>query len=185
VLTYLTCHVDFELPEGSSGTWVVSEEFVKGTNDAGENVVSRRVCVHGVIVADDCFGDVYMISLANIMDDMKQVLEATSVSLPQETPAIARLMHSQNFRLPHSAEASGQQRMPNAESQGRASATFTTPAEVRTSTTPRYETMTDRSPKDQVWRCCQCGDFGMSTWQTSCHNCGHSLCSFNCVVAYI
>jgi ABC-type ATPase with predicted acetyltransferase domain len=182
-LTQLTYRVDFELPEGSSGTWVVSEEVVMDTNDAGENVVSRMVCVHGVIVADDCYGDVYMIPLANILDDMKQVLNASSVSLPQDSAAIARLIQWQSFRLPHSAEAAGQQQVHAAEDQSRASTAFTKAAEVRTSSTSQFQPATDQN-KETVWVCCQCGDAGMSTWQTNCHTCGHSRCSFNCIVDY-
>jgi hypothetical protein len=41
-----------------------------------------------------------------------------------------------------------------------------------------------RGPSDgeTVWQCCKCGDGGMSTWNSSCHSCGHTRCDYGCCV---
>ncbi|KAF1933419.1 uncharacterized protein M421DRAFT_88639 [Didymella exigua CBS 183.55] len=90
---------NYELPEGSSGTWVVSEDFVNDTNDAGEDFRCRIVYVHGIVVADDCYGDVYMIPILDIMNDAKQALNATSVTLPRNTREATHLVQSKSFNL--------------------------------------------------------------------------------------
>lgn len=91
--------VELELQEGSSGTWVVSEKMVFEPDDTGNNIATRVVYVHGQLVADDGYGDVYMIPLAGILGDIKNVLGVSSVSLPYDTNEILRLLQLRSFSL--------------------------------------------------------------------------------------
>jgi hypothetical protein len=91
--------VEFELQEGSSGTWVVSEEMVFEPDDTGNNIATRVVYVHGILVADDGYGDAYMIPLADILGDIQNVLGVSSVSLPHDTNEVVRLLQMESFSL--------------------------------------------------------------------------------------
>lgn len=51
----------------------------------GHVVLVCSVSVHRVIVADDCFGDVYIVLLAKIMENLKLSSKWTLVSLPLNT----------------------------------------------------------------------------------------------------
>lgn len=53
--------------DGDSGAWVVDEELLE---------------VHGHVVADDVFGDAYVISMNDIVTDIKRCFGAVSVDLP-------------------------------------------------------------------------------------------------------
>jgi hypothetical protein len=58
---------DAELYPGSSGAWVIA---------------TSTQTVIGHIIADDPFGDVYIVPIVDILADVKAVLDAKSVSLP-------------------------------------------------------------------------------------------------------
>jgi hypothetical protein len=60
------------LPSGSSGSWIVRP-------DANLNRV------YGVLVADDAFGDIYMVPLDDIMVDIRNELDADMVTLPHHS----------------------------------------------------------------------------------------------------
>ncbi|KAF2993813.1 hypothetical protein E8E13_001425 [Curvularia kusanoi] len=82
-----------ELPEGKSGTWVISESHDDAS--AQKTVVNA----HGIAIADDGYGDIYMIPLSDIMADIERVSGTSSVSLPRDTDEIARLIELEHFSL--------------------------------------------------------------------------------------
>jgi len=52
--------------------------------------------VFGQVVADDVLGDVYMVPLCDIFEDVKQALDAREVRLPQSTAEIDHLLRFMN-----------------------------------------------------------------------------------------
>jgi hypothetical protein len=57
------------LPAGSSGSWVVNE---------------RSCEVYGHVVADDPFGDVFVVPLSDVLNDIKQAVDAVAVTLASQ-----------------------------------------------------------------------------------------------------
>jgi hypothetical protein len=53
------------LPKGSSGSWVISADRTK---------------VYGVIAATDCFGDLWMVRMIDIMKDIQEEFDAVKVA---------------------------------------------------------------------------------------------------------
>lgn len=154
---------------------------MKDTNDAGEDLICRMVCVHGIIVADDCYGDVYMIPLIDIMNDTKQALNATSISLPHDTHAVTRLIQTQCFDVQTAADALVSARtsvVPTAsgpERKRKLSMTLTEEAIVST-TSPPPPRSTVSMGKNNVWYCSECGDGPYGEWNPTCPGCGHACC---------
>jgi DNA-directed RNA polymerase subunit RPC12/RpoP len=54
--------------------------------------------VYGQVVADDMFGDVYMIPLQGIMDDIKTLLDAAVVRLPASSKELRQILMTQLHR---------------------------------------------------------------------------------------
>ena len=174
--------VDFELYEGSSGSWVVSEEIAFEPHDSGNHIATRVACIHGILVADDGYGDIYMIPLADIMDDIKHELDVSSVSLPPDTREIRRLLQLESFLL-HDNDPSPE--LSTTAALDATSSLNTSPAEsasVRTQN-PSSDSAT-ALPRDAVWYCSNCGDGPMGPWGEACDNCGHTYCSACTVEKY-
>ncbi|KAJ4387899.1 hypothetical protein N0V93_008502 [Gnomoniopsis smithogilvyi] len=66
---------DSEVEYGDSGSWVVAESCLG---------------VYGHVIADDVFGDAYVIPMPDILDDIRQFLGASSVGLPSAPDIIAK-----------------------------------------------------------------------------------------------
>ncbi|KAF2823930.1 hypothetical protein CC86DRAFT_408947 [Ophiobolus disseminans] len=92
-----------EIPLGSSGTWVLTESEgwpVDNRSDWPEEAalgdfdgaVERLVRVFGHVAADDAFGDVYMVPLVDILEDIKKELSARDVRLPESTSEIEMML---------------------------------------------------------------------------------------------
>ncbi|KAB2100473.1 hypothetical protein AG0111_0g11329 [Alternaria gaisen] len=76
------------LPDGVSGTWVTARPtgFVKS------------ISVYGQVIADDMFGDVYMIPLRAIIDDIRSLMDAAVVRLPKSMKELSQILTSQSQR---------------------------------------------------------------------------------------
>ena len=167
--------IEFELHEGSSGSWVVSEEMVLEPDDSGNDIETRIVCVHGVLVADDGYGDVYMIPLADVLDDIKKVLGVSMVSLPHDTKEIAALLQLEKFSL-HKDESPPV--LPTTAASRTTSSlnmTLTESASVRAHAQSPSASQ-DTSTK-WVWYCDECGGGPMDMKNPYCTHCTHEYCS--------
>jgi len=87
----ILCDIDAgkRIRDGVSGTWVTSP-WTRGFNGS--------ISVYGQVVADDIFGDVYMISLPDIMDDIKTLTGAAGVRLPRSLKELQELLSNQRGR---------------------------------------------------------------------------------------
>jgi hypothetical protein len=99
VLTHL------DVPIGSSGSWVLTEsedwpgdnssEWPEPATQVGcQNKIERLLRIHGQIVADDAFGDVYMVPVVDILEDIRQELNAREVRLPESNFELQELLSS-------------------------------------------------------------------------------------------
>ena len=66
--------------DGDSGSWIVDE---------------LRLEVHGHVVADDVFGDAYVIPMNDILNDIQRCLGAKSVDLPSRIDIISMAAQQQ------------------------------------------------------------------------------------------
>ncbi|CAN9398061.1 unnamed protein product [Alternaria alternata] len=80
------------LLNGASGTWVTSQPAQ--VLDRNVNPIS----VYGQVVADDVFGDVYMIPLRCIMEDVKILMDAAVVRLPSSIKELRQILVAQMDR---------------------------------------------------------------------------------------
>jgi hypothetical protein len=64
-----------------SGCWIL--------RDISSSSSDRSTTFYGQVVCDDIFGDVYVVPLVDILDDIKEVLNASKVSLPPSSLALA------------------------------------------------------------------------------------------------
>ncbi|KAF3038133.1 hypothetical protein E8E12_006224 [Didymella heteroderae] len=100
---------EFDLPIGSSGSWVVSERSLpnEGARFKGEvkseEAKINEISVHGMIIADDFFGEIYMLPLDEIIASMEEAMSGMSISLPSDTNEIVRLLNEQSFRMDRTA----------------------------------------------------------------------------------
>jgi len=65
-----------------------------------------KITVLGQVVADDALGDVYMVPLCDILDDVKHVLDAQAARLPEnnsEINTILRMMHDTGIAISDTA----------------------------------------------------------------------------------
>jgi len=87
----ILCDIDAgkRIRDGVSGTWVTSP-WTRGFNGS--------ISVYGQVVADDIFGDVYMISLTDIMDDIKTLTGAAGARLPRSLKELQELLSNQRGR---------------------------------------------------------------------------------------
>ena len=90
ILTGLS-HLDdgFAIQNGDSGTWVVSKRW--------DSELLPMVTVYGQIIADDVFGDIYMIPMSRIIEDMEKLLDAT-VTLPRSSQELQKALLTQIYR---------------------------------------------------------------------------------------
>lgn len=164
----------------------MSEDLELDSNDTGTDIVTRMISVHGMIVADDCFGDIYMVPLTTIMEDVKQALNATSVSLPRSVSDIKRMIQSGSFSLRGSVLSPESPTATDLEELADTSPTFTEAAQIFMASSPHPQTPMHAGPTHagkrtgNVWCCCECGDRPLATGLiTSCPMCDHRACS-NC-----
>lgn len=54
--------------------------------------------MHGILIADDEYDDLYMVPLADVLEDVRVVNESPSVRLPYDTEEIMRLFELQRFK---------------------------------------------------------------------------------------
>jgi hypothetical protein len=144
-------------------------------DDTGTITATPVVCVHGMLVADDSYGDAYMIPLADILNDIKQGLDVSSVSLPQDTQEIVRLLRLKSF-LPYSHAPDPV--MKTIESPGAISYlnnTLAKLAKVRTRSPSFSQDDTTGSDK-YVWYCSDCTRGPRGSWSPRCI-CGHARCA--------
>jgi hypothetical protein len=177
----------FELPTGSSGCWVTTENF---GSDA-EHGSFREVAVHGIVVADDCFGDIYMVPLDEIMVSMEKALSGMSVSLPSDTLEIVRLLHEQSFRVDRQTmERRAVNTTEISKFAPRAPAMYPTgplpppPHPASSSTNPpvagplnlTQPQTSSNGFSEAAWFCSECRDGPYLSWNVNCGNCGHARC---------
>ncbi|CAN9270455.1 unnamed protein product [Alternaria alternata] len=92
------------VPAGSSGTWVTAEttESSSDTRHQGSTTSdsyyqpSRNVTVFGQVVADDSLGDVYMVPLCDILEDVKQLFNAREARLPESNSEVDSILRRGN-----------------------------------------------------------------------------------------
>lgn len=140
-------------------------------HDSGNHVASRVARIHGILVADDGYGDIYMIPLADILDDIKQGLDVSSVSLPHDTNEILQLLQLERFSLDTSV--SGATSSSNTTN-------FTASVSVRAQGSSSNDALVASS--HSVWYCSQCGDGPIGSWNPGCNSCGHMCCEA-CTIA--
>ena len=83
-------HLDdgFAIQNGDSGTWVVSKRW--------DSELLPMITVYGQIIADDIFGDIYMIPMSKIIEDMEKLLDAT-VTLPRSSQELQKALLTQIY----------------------------------------------------------------------------------------
>jgi hypothetical protein len=170
--------VEFELQEGSSGPWVVSEEVFK------ESMATRVVWIHGMLVADDGYGDAYMIPLAEILHDIKKGLGVSSISLPLDTNEIRRLVQLESFSLHDNAPPSLSTNTAASGATSSLNMTLTQSATVHAQSPASVHAQnastsldTTKWSQGSAWYCSNCGDGPMGSWEPVCFSCGHVYCS--------
>lgn len=160
---------ELQLQKGSSGTWVVSEGVLF------QPTASRVVHVHGMLVADDYHGDIYMIPLAVILEDIKNVLGVSSVSLPHDTNDIKRLLQLESFSLHDNA--THRVSSVTAASEATSSLNTTNSAESASvrAQSPSSKHATEQS-RAAMWCCSACSYGPMFSDILYCPSCGHLYC---------
>ena len=105
ILTGLS-HLDdgFAIQNGDSGTWVVSKRW--------DSELLPMVTVYGQIIADDVFGDIYMIPMSKIIGDMETLLDAT-VSLPRSSQELQKALLTQIYREQWQSQAQPRNASPS------------------------------------------------------------------------
>ncbi|CAN9386164.1 unnamed protein product [Alternaria alternata] len=86
------------LQDGASGTWVTSRptpQLLDWLGSPMKSAIPPSTSVYGQIVADDIFGDIYMIPLHSIMDDIKTLMDAAIVRLPKSKSELWRVLNNQ------------------------------------------------------------------------------------------
>jgi hypothetical protein len=171
-----------------------------------EDYMIQETTVHGMVIADDCFGEVYMVPLDEIVTSMEDAMSGMSISLPSDTHEIIRLLNEQSFRMDRTAvehpklpkikiepEESEHARFPEqqasdpsaseAKDMSSSSAAVPPPAPA-ISTNPATTTSTSARPRTSwyekfgtIWYCSECGDGPKGTWNDVCMNCEHEICS--------
>jgi hypothetical protein len=169
--------VEFELHEGSSGSWVVSEEMIFEPDDTGNNIATRIVCVHGVLVADDGYGDIYMIPLADVLKDIEKGLGVSTVSLPHDTKEIEALLQLKNFSLHKNEHPPVLPITAASRTTSSLNMTLTESASVRAQSPSASQDMSTKWFNEIVWYCSNCGNGPTGLWNPACPSCGHAYCS--------
>jgi hypothetical protein len=95
----LTCALAAGIPAGSSGSWIISHDALSYPCLPADENTARTICVHGMFVADDELGDIYMVPLADILDDARDVLQISSVRLPNNIHEIRTLFEPGCLKL--------------------------------------------------------------------------------------
>lgn len=132
----------------------------------------RIVQVQGMAVADDEFGDVYMIPLVDIVNDIKNALGMASVRLPHDAQEPSRLFDLQAIEgHAEPANIPGQSRSPPPIVEANKDAAVSAPS------TPEQISPQPHSYITWVWHCHKCGNgptYGNKF--LVCSTCGHSYC---------
>lgn len=126
----------------------------------------------GQVVADDTLGDVYVVPLADILDDILEELAATEVRLPESSSEIEALLVSPD--KPKGPVSAAQKsfvdsmallrslstlRVSRDESQGSpSSSTIANESRQRGDITSSHSFLTSTGPRkdNDQWFCCQC-----------------------------
>ncbi|KAI4941416.1 hypothetical protein J4E86_010448 [Alternaria arbusti] len=84
------------IQDGASGTWVTSG----WTRSLGRRIggPSEPISAYGQVVADDIFGDVYMIPLSDIIDDIKVLTRAAAIRLPESLMELEHMLSKKRGR---------------------------------------------------------------------------------------
>ena len=94
----LQSHIDASkrLRDGASGMWVTSPWTRSVALPMGTPL--QPISVYGQVVADDIFGDVYMIPLIDIINDIKTSTGAAAVRLPASLTELGEMLSKQRGR---------------------------------------------------------------------------------------
>ena len=174
---------------------------------------SRNITVFGHVVADDSLGDVYMVPLCDILDDIKHVLGAQGARLPESNSEISTILRRMNDTAITSSEAAADDLTSTRLSVNEAEATsdplnttFCTRCGSEKHTREWCEVITSSGREESlasivvaphtpssnsfsykagsmVWYCSACSDGPKGAWQNSCSNCSHLRCG-RCVTEW-
>jgi hypothetical protein len=88
------------IPAGTSGTWVYTETTKPASSNQSRSAkasgpdhqAGKITTVYGQIIADDSLGDVYMVPLRDILNDIKDVLGARGARLPESNTEVDEIL---------------------------------------------------------------------------------------------
>lgn len=154
-----------------------------------EDTVERTMKVFGQVVADDPFGDVYIVPLAETLEDIKEVLAVGDIRLPESTSEIDSIFHNATERV--NDEELKSMSLPQPTSTPSNKPTVETAA-IKTTSQATYASRSIRtgqsyvdfanSKHDYWYTCCNCGGFNSARYSVGCVEChNHVRCS-NCTI---
>ncbi|KAH5181816.1 hypothetical protein HBH76_157280 [Parastagonospora nodorum] len=147
-------------PVGYSGTWIV---------DSKQNNIWTRV--YGTLVATDALGNLWMVPMTDILNDVKDEFKATEVGLVNRVEETGidhgrppwHVRTDQSIAAAHSAHSV---------------ATQSVYPDNGTAVSGRCYDAKPGIDLQTVWYCSECQDGPYSLWQNVCQSCSHARCSF-------
>ncbi|RYO58455.1 hypothetical protein AA0113_g7781 [Alternaria arborescens] len=88
------------IPAGTSGTWVYTETSKPANSSRSQSATAsdpddqanRIITVYGQTIADDSLGDVYMVPLCDILNDIKDAVGARGARLPESNTEVDEIL---------------------------------------------------------------------------------------------
>jgi RNase P subunit RPR2 len=149
----------------------------------------RTITVFGQVVADDTLGDVYVVPLSDILDDIKHVFEAQGARLPESSSEIRAVLRMMSDTAIASSENAANQTTSTRVVEENAEALPDPSARIYcTRCGSIYHTEMNCGPvattstsSSAVWFCHSCGEGPIGVWQDICTECSHVICP-GCIV---
>jgi hypothetical protein len=167
---------------------VNSNRPASATASHSNESAGRTITVFGQVVADDTLGDVYVVPLSDILNDIKHVFEAQEARLPESSSEINAVLRMMSDTAIANSKNAANQITPTRLVEDNAGALPGPSARIYCTQCgsehhterdcPLLVTSSKTPSRSLVWFCHFCNEGPISAWQNICTECNHEKCSW-------